>query len=67
MTDPHTLMATYTWVGVYSLHMDPSEVLCIGHTFNKVVKDIINRFHLLQGRRIQYARFRPIETLNTLN
>ena len=67
MTDPHTLMATYIWVGVYSLHVDPSEVLWTGHALNKVVKDIINRFHLLQGRRIQYASFRAVETLNTLN
>ncbi|KIM42355.1 hypothetical protein M413DRAFT_444780 [Hebeloma cylindrosporum] len=29
--------------------------LHMGHALNKVVKDIINRFHLLQGRRIHYV------------
>jgi isoleucyl-tRNA synthetase len=29
--------------------------LHIGHALNKILKDIINRYHLLQGRKIRYA------------
>ncbi|KAJ7096704.1 tRNA synthetases class I-domain-containing protein [Mycena belliarum] len=28
--------------------------LHMGHALNKILKDIINRFHLLRGRRVQY-------------
>ncbi|MEP0870622.1 isoleucine--tRNA ligase [Trichocoleus desertorum AS-A10] len=29
--------------------------LHIGHALNKILKDIINKFHLLQGRRVRYV------------
>jgi len=29
--------------------------LHIGHALNKILKDIINKFHLLQGRKVRYV------------
>ena len=36
-----------------------SLIVFIGHALNKVIKDIINRFHVLQGRKVQYVCFEP--------
>lgn len=34
-----------------------SLIFFIGHALNKVIKDIINRFHVLQRRKVQYVCF----------
>lgn len=52
MTDRRTQMVIYTWVGLNILYIYVS-YHHLGHALNKVVKDIINRFHLTQGRKIQ--------------
>ncbi|KAF6756285.1 isoleucyl-tRNA synthetase [Ephemerocybe angulata] len=42
---------------VFVLHDGPPYAngnLHMGHALNKVLKDMINRFHLLQGRRVHY-------------
>ncbi len=41
----------------YTLHDGPPYAngsLHMGHALNKVLKDIINKFHILQGRRVRY-------------
>nr|WP_222620514.1 isoleucine--tRNA ligase [Sphaerospermopsis sp. LEGE 00249] len=43
---------------VFILHDGPPYAngqLHIGHALNKILKDIINRYHLLQGRKIRYV------------
>lgn len=30
--------------------------LLSGHALNKILKDIINRFHVMQGYRVQFVR-----------
>ncbi|MFM6118790.1 MAG: class I tRNA ligase family protein, partial [Sphaerospermopsis kisseleviana] len=43
---------------IFILHDGPPYAngqLHIGHALNKILKDIINRYHLLQGRKIRYV------------
>lgn len=44
--------------GVFTLHDGPPYAngdLHIGHALNKILKDVINRFHLLQGRKAKFV------------
>jgi isoleucyl-tRNA synthetase len=52
-----TLTDIYTWVGIDSNFGDMVEVLMyfLGHALNKILKDIINRHHVLLGHRVQYV------------
>jgi isoleucyl-tRNA synthetase len=31
--------------------------LHIGHALNKILKDIINRYHILKGRKVRFGNF----------
>ena len=44
----HTQMAIYTWVNLYGFR------LTVGHALNKILKDIILRYNILQGRKVSY-------------
>jgi isoleucyl-tRNA synthetase len=39
-----------------SLHraQKPSDVLALGHALNKILKDIINRYHVVSGNKVLY-------------
>lgn len=38
------------------LMMNYELTACKGHAMNKIIKDIINRYHVLMGRRVQCVR-----------
>ena len=48
MTVLRMQMATYIWVRA------PINQLIIGHALNKILKDIILRYHILQRRKVSY-------------
>lgn len=54
MTGPRMLMVTFIWV---SYNFILSSTFCkfeyVGHALNKVIKDIINRYNVIRGRRVQ--------------
>ena len=54
MMDRHTPMAIYTWVRVTaSLETCSTNGRCVGHALNKIIKDMITRFHLLGGWKVK--------------
>lgn len=57
MTARPTLTATCTWVSVQAVLRVRriSLTWLLGHALNKILKDIINRFHLSIGERVQYV------------
>ncbi|MCS6813339.1 MAG: isoleucine--tRNA ligase, partial [Cyanobacteria bacterium] len=51
-------LATHNPGDPFVLHDGPpyaNGTLHMGHALNKVLKDIINRFHLMQGRKVRYV------------
>jgi hypothetical protein len=55
MTDRLMRMATYIWVSL-AICLTLLKNLCYtGHALNKIIKDIINRYHVSLGHRVQYV------------
>src|SRR5258705_1520456 len=59
MTVPPMPTATFIWVRFEPLLRDIQFTYpqVTGHALNKVTKDIINRFHVSQGRKVQLVFF----------
>lgn len=54
--DRHTPTGPYTWVRPWLLSRLVNLLIgTIGHGMNKILKDIINRYHVLQGRRVKWV------------
>ena len=54
MMGHRTPMVLFTWVCVIaSLEMYGTNIWCVGHALNKIIKDMITRFHLLRGRKVK--------------
>lgn len=47
MTGRRMRTATSTWVGAEPTRLTP------GHALNKILKDMINRYNVIRGRKVQ--------------
>ena len=58
MMDLRTQMGLYIWVlNFYASLYSLSYVIHAGHALNKILKDIINRFQVLLGKRVKCVTY----------